>query len=175
MHLLTLMYIFGFKFFASSFKSLRSSHEFARILSSRTNYRIRDFRHFAAKVSPIKTTSSTDKKSTNELAVVNLEKGKARLFQDGNPLVYGGAIKNLEGNPQSGDLVSVKDHMGNLIGKGVYNSNSTYRVRMFTRSYEQESALDFDSLLKLRIEQALALRKRAGLPSEINTAFRAIK
>lgn len=161
MLLLALMFLFSSKFFTSSFKSTGILPTFPK----HAKFRIQKL---SSKSSG--TSSTVDTKS----AVVILEKGKARLFQDGNPLVYGGAIKKLEGNPSSGDLVSVTDHMGNLIGKGVYNSNSTYRVRMFTRSYEQESNLDFDSLLKLRIEQALALRKRAGLPSESNTAFRAI-
>lgn len=47
--------------------------------------------------------------------------------------MYGGAIKELKGNPQAGSQVTVADHMGNEIGKGIFNPNSTYRVRMFTR------------------------------------------
>jgi hypothetical protein len=34
---------------------------------------------------------------TSTSARVILEKGKARLFQDGNPLIYGGAVKAIEG------------------------------------------------------------------------------
>ena len=49
---------------------------------------------------------------------VTLLKGKARLFQEGNPLIYGGAVKDVSGNPDDGDFVCVRDHMGNMIGKG---------------------------------------------------------
>ena len=35
-------------------------------------------------------------------AKVILEKGKARLFQDGNPLIYGGAVKQVVGEPEPG-------------------------------------------------------------------------
>lgn len=164
MLLIVLMFLIASsKLLISSFRS----SGFNTISLSKQCTKFRFIHELSAKLST--SSSSADTKT------VILDKGKARLFQDGNPLVYGGAIKKLEGNPISGDLVTVTDHMGNLIGKGVYNSNSTYRVRMFTRSYEQESNLDFDALLKLRVVQAFALRKRAGLPSDTNTAFRAIK
>ncbi len=109
------------------------------------------------------------------LSTVTLERGKARLFQDGNPLVYGGAIKEINGNPRSGDLVSISDHMGNKIGRGVFNANSTYRVRMFSRSYEKENDYSFQDLLILRVKQAIQLRRELSLPSTITTAFRIIK
>lgn len=34
--------------------------------------------------------------------------GKAKLFQDGNPLIYGGAVKEVQGSPEMGDEVIVK-------------------------------------------------------------------
>ena len=37
---------------------------------------------------------------------VILEKGKARLFQDGNPIIYGGAITDVFGDPKPGDEVN---------------------------------------------------------------------
>ena len=117
---------------------------------------------------------SSDDSAANVPTVI-LEQGKARLFQDGNPLVYGGAVKQLKGRPNSGDYVLVTDHMGNAIGKGIYNSNSTYRVRMFTRSYETEFTMPFEEVLILRLKQALRVRKAAALPSETTTAYRAVK
>ena len=117
--------------------------------------------------------SSDDSDPT--VPTVILEQGKARLFQDGNPLVYGGAVKQLKGRPNSGDYVLVTDHMGNAIGKGIYNSNSTYRVRMFTRSYETEFTVPFEDVLILRLRQALRVRKAATLPSDTTTAYRAVK
>ena len=113
--------------------------------------------------------------SDASVPTVILEQGKARLFQDGNPLVYGGAVKQLKGRPNSGDYVLVTDHMGNAIGKGIYNSNSTYRVRMFTRSYEAEFTMPFEDVLILRLKQALRVRKAAALPSDTTTAYRAVK
>lgn len=105
---------------------------------------------------------------------VILEKGKARLFQDGNPLIYGGAVKEVVGDPQPGDEVIVNDHMGNTLGRGVFNPFSQYRVRMMARAYESLYPLSFGDLLKVRIEQAIALRSAISLPSEINSVYRLV-
>ena len=50
---------------------------------------------FSSKSATKQLSPVTELLSTVPTAV--LEKGKARLFQDGNPLVYGGAIKELKG------------------------------------------------------------------------------
>ena len=105
---------------------------------------------------------------------VILEKGKARLFQDGNPLIYGGAVKEVVGDPQPGDEVIVNDHMGNTLGRGVFNPFSQYRVRMMARTYESLYSLPFGDLLKVRIEQAIALRSAIALPSDKNSVYRLI-
>ena len=110
----------------------------------------------------------------NSTPKVVLEKGKARLFQDGNPLIYGGAVKEVIGNPQAGDEVVVNDHVGNTLGRGVFNPFSQYRVRMMARTYESLYTLSFDDLLKVRIEQAIALRSAISLPSKKNSVYRLI-
>ena len=108
------------------------------------------------------------------LPTVVLEKGKARLFQDGNPIIYGGAVKAVEGKPEPGSEVAVTDHMGNSIGRGIFNPHSTYRVRMLSRAYESVHTLPLLDLLKARIEQAVALRASIGLPSKTNSVYRLI-
>ena len=67
---------------------------------------------------------STTKKS------VTIKRGKARLFRDGNPLVYGGAVERTTGSMSRGDAVEVVDGAGNNIGWGFYNPDSMYRVRL---------------------------------------------
>lgn len=111
---------------------------------------------------------------TTDFATVVLEKGKARLFQDGNPLIYGGAVKELKGNPAAGDEVIVTDHMGNVLGRGLFNPHSTYRVRMLSRGFEKVHSLPLGKLLEARVSQALALRSSLGLPSKENTVYRLI-
>ena len=109
------------------------------------------------------------------IPLVALEAGKAKLFQDGNPLVYGGAIKSVVGDPSAGDEVEVTDHRGNSIGRGFYNPYSQYRVRMITRSYETIHKLDITSVLRTRLEQAIHLRRQINLPNPlITTAYRLV-
>lgn len=105
---------------------------------------------------------------------VTLEKGKARLFQDGNPLIYGGAVKSIEGNPKAGDEVIVKDHNGNVFGRGFFNPLSQYRVRIMSRNGDNEFKFTLSDLIKARISQAINLRKAMMLPSPENDVYRLV-
>lgn len=105
---------------------------------------------------------------------VTLEKGKARLFQDGNPLIYGGAVKSVEGDPQAGDEVIVKDHNGNVFGRGFYNPFSQYRVRIMTKSGDSEFRYPIAELIKVRISQSVQLRKAMMLPSSVSNVYRLV-
>lgn len=64
------------------------------------------------------------------MKVVVLAIGKARLFYEGNPVVFGGAVSAVFGEPAPGDIVTVTDHKGKQVGWGIYNPDSMYRVRM---------------------------------------------
>ena len=92
-------------------------------------------------------------------ATAILEKGKARLFQDGNPIVYGGAIGSIQGSPVSGDQIMICDHNGNLIARGIYNSESMYRVRVLvTKDETSLFSLPIEDLLAVRFANALRMR-----------------
>lgn len=64
------------------------------------------------------------------IKVIVLAHGKARLFYEGNPVVFGGAVGAVFGEPEAGDKVTVTDHKGKQVGWGFYNPDSMYRVRM---------------------------------------------
>ena len=69
--------------------------------------------------------------------LVVLKRGKARLFREGNPLVFGGAVDCVIGSPppRSGDRVVVTDGARNPVAWGVFNSDSMYRcVRVRLRA-----------------------------------------
>ena len=106
---------------------------------------------------------------------VVIEQGKAKLFQNGNPLIYGGAVKNVIGNPGNGDECEVVDYKGNSLGRGVFNSISQYRVRVLVRSYEKDVYyLPFSDVLKTRFIRAIELRKRLNLPSLGTNVYRLV-
>ena len=97
-----------------------------------------------------------------------LEKGKARLFQDGNPLIYGGAVAHvIEADAEmlsAGNEVFVVDHFGNCIGRGVFNPHSQYRVRMLVRVNEKGLFyLPIKEVLTKRLINCIRLRASLGL------------
>jgi 23S rRNA G2069 N7-methylase RlmK/C1962 C5-methylase RlmI len=93
---------------------------------------------------------------------VSVKRGKARLFQDGNPIVFSSAIEKTSSDPApvAGEEVLVTDHKGTLIGKGAYNPYSLYRVRMLALQTEKDIFhLPFREIVQLRIASAVALRR----------------
>jgi 23S rRNA G2069 N7-methylase RlmK/C1962 C5-methylase RlmI len=87
---------------------------------------------------------------------VVLKRGKARLFEDGNPLVYGGAIEKVVGAPKAGDLVEVRDWKDEkIIGRGFFNPESLYRVRMIALSSEQIYEHSLEEILEARLAAAV--------------------
>lgn len=81
---------------------------------------------------------------------VRLRAGKARLFLEGNPLVFGEAVEGaFGGGVAEGDYVPVVDSKGNLIGKGVYNPHSMFRVRLLWHAREKGERAHAETLGEL--------------------------
>ena len=111
--------------------------------------------------------------------VVRLSGGKAKLFKNGHPLIFSGAVRNVEWTEHKGGagaVVDVVDGAGGLIGWGVWNPHSSYRVRML--AVEQERALlehrDVRELLRTRLAAAAQRRAACCLPSDTTTAYRLV-
>ncbi|CAM9552289.1 unnamed protein product, partial [Phaeothamnion confervicola] len=132
-------------------------------------------RRGVVRCSATKIQGDSDKNIQAPTGTVVLAGGKARLFREGNPLVYGGAIANVLGSPAPGDVVDVIDGKKNLIGWGVFNGESMYRVRMMARRGEAAAAhRDLSKLLRMRLTSAKAARAAIGLPSPATTAYRCV-
>ena len=118
--------------------------------------------------------------------VCALAKGKANIFLDGNPIVYGGAVADVRGDPAPADPVIVVDHAGAVVAWGVYNPDSMYRVRVLEMAWEvttapspaQRSAssaaapavrADVDAVVTRRIAEAATLRDTLGLLADPDT------
>ena len=56
--------------------------------------------------------------------------------------MYAGAISVVEGEPADGDVVDLYSHTGNFVARGLYNSRSKIRVRLY--SWSQDTPLDRD-------------------------------
>src|SRR5436305_12548210 len=84
---------------------------------------------------------------------------RARPFMGRHPWVYAGAIATVEGNPADGDEVELFGHAGTFIARGLYNSQSKIRVRLYSWNPEQPLDRDF---FRERLASALRLRQLLG-------------
>ncbi|HZZ81592.1 MAG TPA: class I SAM-dependent methyltransferase, partial [Gemmataceae bacterium] len=87
---------------------------------------------------------------------ITLKARRARPFFGMHPWVYAGAIEAIEGEPKDGDVVDLVSHAANFIARGLYNSNSKIRVRLYT--WSPDDALDAGFFRRL-LENAIQLRR----------------
>jgi len=89
-------------------------------------------------------------------ARVVLKPRRAQPFFGRHPWVYAGAIADVEGDPQDGDEVELASTAGNFIARGLFNSRSKIRVRLY--SWEPERPLD-EAFFRDRFTRAIRLRR----------------
>ncbi len=85
-------------------------------------------------------------------------KPRARLFH-GHDWVYSSEILKSFGDPQPGDVVSLKDGKDRLLGSAIYNPHSQIVARRYSRR-RQDLDADF---FRRRISQAIDYRKRRNV------------
>jgi 23S rRNA (cytosine1962-C5)-methyltransferase len=88
---------------------------------------------------------------------VVLRPRRARPFYGRHPWVYPGAIAAVTGDPADGDEVDLVSHAGHFVARGIYNSQSKIRVRLY--SWSPDTPLD-RTFFRGRLADALDLRGR---------------
>ncbi|MBX3740004.1 MAG: class I SAM-dependent rRNA methyltransferase [Akkermansiaceae bacterium] len=83
---------------------------------------------------------------------------RARIFH-GHEWIYATEIKKAFGNPQPGDVITLKDFRDRPLGSAIYNPQSQIVARRFSRR-KQDLDLDF---FTRRIQQATEHRQRRGI------------
>ena len=89
-----------------------------------------------------------------------LKPRRARPFFGRHPWVLDSAIDRVEGEPADGDVVDLHTHDGHFVARGLWNSQSRLRVRLY--AFGTAVPLD-DALWRSRLATAVALRKSLGL------------
>lgn len=89
-------------------------------------------------------------------------KPRARLFH-GHDWVYASEVQKTFGNPQSGDVITLKDFRDRPLGTAIYNAESQIVARRISRR-KQELDLEF---FQRRLTRALALRERLGFKEAV--------
>lgn len=106
---------------------------------------------------------------TDSIKQIILKKGKTESLQRRHPWIFSGAIASVPDNVEEGDLVSVTDSSGNIMGVGHFQIGSI-AVRILEFATDHLSA-DF---FHRRLENAFRLRKALGLIRPDNNCFRLI-
>src|SRR6516225_9999283 len=87
---------------------------------------------------------------------VILKPRRAQPFFGRHPWVFAGAISAVEGDPADGAEVDLVSHAGNWIARGLYNSRSKIRVRLYSWQPDQPLGRDF---FRDRLAAAVRLRR----------------
>ena len=85
-------------------------------------------------------------------------KPRARILH-GHDWVFASEVLKVFGQPNDGDVISLRDGRDHLIGSAIYNSKSQIVARRFSRR-KQDLDLDF---FRRRIMQAVEYRARRGM------------
>ena len=86
---------------------------------------------------------------------VILKAKRARPFFGMHPWVYVGAIDAVSGGPKDSDVVDLVSHAGNFVARGIFNSQSKIRVRLY--SWDESQSLDAD-FFRRQLASAIHLR-----------------
>ena len=101
---------------------------------------------------------------------VILRRGKEESLKRFHPWIFSGAVMNLEGNPEEGDVVTVLDSQHNFLCQGHWQVGSI-AVRVLT--FEQEP-ID-DAFWQKRLGEAFGVRQAIGLAdSEAGDTYRLV-
>jgi 23S rRNA (cytosine1962-C5)-methyltransferase len=87
---------------------------------------------------------------------------RARILH-GHDWVYGTEVLKVFGNPEDGDVVSVKDGRDRMLGSAIYNSKSQIVARRFSHR-RQDLDADF---FRRRLERAQTFRDSLGIDPQV--------
>ena len=100
---------------------------------------------------------------------VRLKKGKEKAVRQLHPWVFSGAIDQVKGAPENGDIVMVTDSTNNFLAYGFFNDKSRVAVRLLEWNLETEIKEDW-----WRNKIAKAVKQRENLHTEDTNTYRLI-
>ncbi len=101
---------------------------------------------------------------------VKLKPRREKAILRHHPWIFSGAVENVTGNPDPGDVVDIYSADGRWIARGAYSPKSQIRVRVWTWNQEEEVDADF---IQRRITLSIAARDEIGIPKSTN-AYREV-
>ena len=89
-------------------------------------------------------------------------KPRSRIFQ-GHDWVYASEVKKTFGEPEPGDVISLKDFKDRPIGSAIYNPNSQIIARRFSHRTQKITA----EFLETRLARSLEVRKGQDIDENV--------
>lgn len=89
-------------------------------------------------------------------AIVRIKKGEGRSLKAGGMWIFDNEIDTITGDYTNGDIITVHDFDGYVLGQGFINTNSKITVRMMTRKKDVEINEEF---IEMRVRNAWEYRK----------------
>lgn len=100
---------------------------------------------------------------------VKLKKGKEKAVRQMHPWVFSGAIDQIKGKPENGDIIMVNDSNNSFLAYGFFNDKSRVAVRLL--EWNQETEID-ESWWRKKIKTAV--KHRDSLNSKGTNTYRLI-
>lgn len=86
---------------------------------------------------------------------VTLHPSRLKTIQRRHPWIFSGALTEVHGTPQDGDVIDVRSEGGDFLARGYWNSRSSIRVRVLT--WDESQAID-RAFWRERLQRAIAAR-----------------
>ncbi len=101
---------------------------------------------------------------------VTLKARREKAILRRHPWIFSGAVANVTGNPDPGDVVEIHGADGRWLARGAYSPKSQILVRVWTWNQAQEVNADF---IQKRIILSITSRDEIGIPKSTN-AYREV-
>ncbi len=108
--------------------------------------------------------------SSDAVRTLHLKPGRTKPLLMGHPWVFADSVADIEGDEEA-DVVRVMDPDGRVVGRGLYSPQSAIRVRLVERG---DSGVDFEALLRERIDSAVRLRARLFPDADNTNVYRLV-
>lgn len=99
-----------------------------------------------------------------------LKKGREKAILRRHPWIFSGAVKSIEGPPESGETVAVYDSRGHFLARAAYSPDSQIRARIWT--WDEDTVID-RAFFQQRIRNAAAQRQ-SWIDRDNTTAWRLV-
>ncbi|WP_119072973.1 class I SAM-dependent rRNA methyltransferase [Aggregatilinea lenta] len=101
--------------------------------------------------------------------ILTIPQKRLKSIERRHPWVFSGAIANVAGNPQGGDIVTLCSERGDFLARGYWNGRSAIRVRLLTWADEPVNAAFWER----QIRRAAVVRAHQSVTTGA-TAYRLI-